>query len=63
MANTGKDRSLPQDWSAEVLQFDELPLPEPGPGEIRLRGESARTQPCRGDVPQRPIPRDAHRSI
>jgi NADPH:quinone reductase-like Zn-dependent oxidoreductase len=22
---------------AEVLQFDELPLPEPGPGEIRLR--------------------------
>jgi NADPH:quinone reductase-like Zn-dependent oxidoreductase len=22
---------------AEVLQFDELPLPEPGPGEVRLR--------------------------
>src|SRR3984957_5947226 len=22
---------------AEVLQYDELPLPEPGPGEIRLR--------------------------
>jgi NADPH:quinone reductase-like Zn-dependent oxidoreductase len=37
MANTVKIVRFHKTGPAEVLQFDELPLPEPGPGEIRLR--------------------------
>jgi NADPH:quinone reductase-like Zn-dependent oxidoreductase len=37
MANTVKIVRFHQTGPAEVLQFDELPLPEPGPGEVRLR--------------------------
>ncbi|MBB6144141.1 NADPH:quinone reductase-like Zn-dependent oxidoreductase [Silvibacterium bohemicum] len=37
MSNTVKIVRFHQTGPAEVLQFDELPLPEPGPGEIRLR--------------------------
>lgn len=37
MSNTVKIVRFHQTGPAEVLQFDELPLPEPGPGEVRLR--------------------------
>jgi NADPH:quinone reductase-like Zn-dependent oxidoreductase len=37
MSNTVKIVRFHKTGPAEVLQFDELPLPEPGPGEIRLR--------------------------
>jgi NADPH:quinone reductase-like Zn-dependent oxidoreductase len=37
MSATAKIVRFHQTGPAEVLQFDELPLPEPGPGEIRLR--------------------------
>jgi NADPH:quinone reductase-like Zn-dependent oxidoreductase len=37
MPNTVKIVRFHKTGPAEVLQFDELPLPEPGPGEIRLR--------------------------
>ena len=37
MANTVKIVRFHETGPAEVLQFDELPMPEPGPGEIRLR--------------------------
>jgi NADPH:quinone reductase-like Zn-dependent oxidoreductase len=37
MSNTVKIVRFHKTGLAEVLQFDELPLPEPGPGEIRLR--------------------------
>jgi len=37
MSNTVKIVRFHKTGPAEVLQFDELPVPEPGPGEIRLR--------------------------
>src|SRR5271170_2863462 len=37
MPNTVKIVRFHKTGPAEVLQFDELPVPEPGPGEIRLR--------------------------
>ncbi|MGA3226628.1 MAG: zinc-dependent alcohol dehydrogenase family protein [Acidobacteriaceae bacterium] len=37
MSNTVKIVRFHKTGPAEVLQFDELPLPEPGPGEILLR--------------------------
>jgi NADPH:quinone reductase-like Zn-dependent oxidoreductase len=37
MSNTVKIVRFHKTGPAEVLQFDELPLPEPDPGEIRLR--------------------------
>jgi len=37
MSNTVKIVRFHETGPAEVLQFDELPLPEPGPGEVRLR--------------------------
>ena len=37
MSNTVKIVRFHKTGPAEVLQFDELALPEPGPGEIRLR--------------------------
>jgi NADPH:quinone reductase-like Zn-dependent oxidoreductase len=37
MPNTVKIVRFHKTGSAEVLQFDELPVPEPGPGEVRLR--------------------------
>src|ERR1700678_1234904 len=37
MANTVKIVGFHKTGPAEVLQFDELPVPQPGPGEIRLR--------------------------
>ena len=37
MSNTVKIVRFHKTGPAEVLQFDELPLPEPGAGEIRLR--------------------------
>jgi NADPH:quinone reductase-like Zn-dependent oxidoreductase len=37
VSNTVKIVRFHKTGPAEVLQFDELPLPEPGPGEIRLR--------------------------
>src|SRR5580698_6373086 len=37
MSNTVKIVRFHKCGPAEVLQFDDLPLPEPGPGEIRLR--------------------------
>jgi NADPH:quinone reductase-like Zn-dependent oxidoreductase len=37
MSDTVKIVRFHKTGPAEVLQFDELPLPEPGPGEIRLR--------------------------
>src|ERR1700691_6147610 len=37
MANTVKIVRFHKTGPAEVLQFDDLPMPEPGPGEIRLR--------------------------
>ncbi|WP_114210584.1 zinc-dependent alcohol dehydrogenase family protein [Acidisarcina polymorpha] len=37
MSSTVKIVRFHKTGPAEVLQFDELPLPEPGPGEIRLR--------------------------
>jgi NADPH:quinone reductase-like Zn-dependent oxidoreductase len=37
MPNTVKIVRFHETGPAEVLQFDELPLPEPGPGEVRLR--------------------------
>ena len=37
MSNTVKIVRFHKTGPAEVLQFDELRLPEPGPGEIRLR--------------------------
>src|ERR1700691_95002 len=37
MSNTVKIIRFHKTGPAEVLQFDELPLPEPGPGDIRLR--------------------------
>ena len=37
MSNTAKIVRFHKTGPAEVLQFDELPVPEPGPGEIRLR--------------------------
>ncbi len=37
MSNTVKIVRFHKTGPAEVLQFDELPLPKPGPGEIRLR--------------------------
>jgi NADPH:quinone reductase-like Zn-dependent oxidoreductase len=37
MSNTVKIVRFHRSGPAEVLQFDELPVPEPGPGEIRLR--------------------------
>jgi len=37
MSNTVKIVRFHEIGSAEVLQFDELPLPEPGSGEVRLR--------------------------
>jgi NADPH:quinone reductase-like Zn-dependent oxidoreductase len=37
MSNTVKIVRFHKNGPAEVLQFDELPVPEPGPGEIRLR--------------------------
>src|ERR1700722_2205935 len=37
MSNPVKIVRFHKTGPAEVLQFDELPLPEPGPGEIRLR--------------------------
>jgi NADPH:quinone reductase-like Zn-dependent oxidoreductase len=37
MSDTVKIVRFHTTGDAEVLQFDELPLPEPGPGEVRLR--------------------------
>src|SRR3984893_16212969 len=37
MSNTVKIVRFHKTGPAEVLQFDELPLPEPGTGEVRLR--------------------------
>src|ERR1700735_3768419 len=37
MSNTVKIVRFHKTGPAEVLQFDELPLPEPGPNEVRLR--------------------------
>src|SRR5580698_9751449 len=37
MSNTVKIVRFHKTGSAEVLQFDEIALPEPGPGEVRLR--------------------------
>ncbi|HEY0264177.1 MAG TPA: zinc-dependent alcohol dehydrogenase family protein [Granulicella sp.] len=37
MSSTVKIVRFHKAGPAEVLQFDELPLPEPGPGEVRLR--------------------------
>jgi NADPH:quinone reductase-like Zn-dependent oxidoreductase len=37
MSDTVKIVRFHKTGPAEVLQFDELPLPEPGPGEVRLR--------------------------
>ena len=37
MSNTVKIVRFHKTGPAEVLQFDELPVPQPGPGEIRLR--------------------------
>jgi NADPH:quinone reductase-like Zn-dependent oxidoreductase len=37
MSDTVKIVRFHKTGPAEVLQFDELPVPEPGPGEIRLR--------------------------
>ena len=37
MSNTVKIVRFHKTGPAEVLQFDDLPVPEPGPGEIRLR--------------------------
>jgi NADPH:quinone reductase-like Zn-dependent oxidoreductase len=37
MPNTVKIVRFHKTGPAEVLQFDELPVPQPGPGEIRLR--------------------------
>src|SRR6202046_3674837 len=37
MSDTVKIVRFHKTGPAEVLQFDELPVPQPGPGEIRLR--------------------------
>src|ERR1700748_198310 len=40
MENTVKIVRFHRTGPAEVLQFDDLPLPKPGPGEVRLRVKS-----------------------
>ncbi len=39
--------------SPDVLRIEDLPVGDPGPGEIRIRVESHRPEPFRGDVPGR----------